>query len=393
MHVMTASRPIFVAGLLIGACGDGAGPAVDAGSGAPAWGDLETVLEHDMLRPAFNNARLVTRTPDGTVHAVIGTGGVPMYAWRSPGAAWRSKPLAGSLGPTVQPALAWSASTLYVAWVADGSVVLMRSAGGDAAWDPPVTIASTGQPERVSLHATAAAVVLAWTDRASGRVMFVPWTGGPPPAPAPLDDGQGTSEDVALFGDGDAVWATWDQRPASNMRTIRIARSRDGGLTFDPASMLAVTQAGRPMASGNDPAGCAAATAVWVGYQDFDETGANRVYLARSQDGGQTFSPRGSVGPGLFAHLACDAAGAVGVVWEHFEGSNPFDDTNKTIGVALSLDGGERFDAPHAMPGAAQARERVFPALSIADDVLDVMFVDKPSTSWLHTTATLVIDP
>jgi hypothetical protein len=341
---------------------------------SPTWSLEETVATGD-LQVSFNNAPFSARAEDGGLHVVWADAGVPTYARRAPGGTtWDEHVVPGLGGLAAKPTLALVGEEVLVAWTAstlDGTtVVINRSLDDGASWLGALALSEDGDDGGgVSLNAQARAGVagatLAWTDAAS---VGPDWDVDAFTTAQWLDTGDGASGDVQVFGAEPTAFAVWDNDRAG-ARQVFLASSSDGGLTFSAERELGVTQTGRTYNAGNDASACLDGDDLYVGYQD-----AGQVYLAGSQDGGATFDALGALGSGLFAHVACDG-GDLAVAWESFTGSM-FDDAGKTVGLALSTDGFVTVDTPHAMPDSETATGRIQPGVWLADDALDVWWLD-----------------
>ena len=130
--------------------------------------------------------------------------------------------------------------------------------------------------------------------------------------------------------------------------------------------------AGNASPRGGDPSvAIGANNTVWVAWQNLSQ-----VYASRSSNGGQSYGDVKPLGPGLFAHVAVGDGDAVAVAWEHFANASLFDDSGKSVGLGLSLDGLATIDGPHAMPGSETELRRVQGAVIMSGKRLDVFWID-----------------
>lgn len=153
---------------------------------------------------------------------------------------------------------------------------------------------------------------------------------------------------VAASGDG-LVYVAWRKIFDGNIRETVVARSTDGGQTFSPPVVVGhdrwVYQAcpHRPASLGVDQSG--RLYVVWY-TEGADETPA--IYLAYSDDHGQTFSEKKQLNrsKGTFPdhpQMAVDPQGRVMVIWEE---QSP---VRREIVMSHSLDRGQSFSMPRKL--------------------------------------------
>ncbi len=147
-------------------------------------------------------------------------------------------------------------------------------------------------------------------------------------------------------GPDGALYVAWRKIFEGNIRETVVARSTDGGVTFDPAVIVGHDRwvfpgcPHRPASLGVD--GTGRLYAVWY-TEGTDETPA--IYIAHSDDRGQTFSGKRqlNVAKNTFPdhpQLAVDAEGRVVVVWEE---QAP---VKRDVVVSVSTDRGQTYTAP-----------------------------------------------
>jgi hypothetical protein len=170
---------------------------------------------------------------------------------------------------------------------------------------------------------------------------------------------------------------------------VLVSRSEDGGLTFPPADTTQVSPPGETVAF-VPPSCAADGDRVWVMYgteaaigTDLQAALVKEVRVARSNDGGHTFQPsRRALGPGAFLNpqLVRDPGGKLAVVaYAQAGGSSGF------VRVAVSDDDGQSFVVAGDLAGPMTfERERVgfgwlgdYMGLSLADATLRVALVDN----------------
>lgn len=223
--------------------------------------------------------------------------------------------LSANPGDSKLPALAaHGKGEVYVAWqdsTGPGRQILFtRSLDGGKNFDAPRPLAPHAVGTRAPAIAVEApgAVILVWQGAVTGRpgVVFA----------RSVDRGRTLSEPRLLFpgvrerstpavaaADG-AIYLVWRDRLAGRWE-ILFARSIDGGQTFTSPLNVSRTPglANAPAISANRLGRIA------VAWQD-DRFGISQIFIARSTDGGLTFTPAGNVSqtPG-FTHIPAVATG------------------------------------------------------------------------------------
>jgi hypothetical protein len=141
------------------------------------------------------------------------------------------------------------------------------------------------------------------------------------------------------------AWTLGEDRSAD----IHLARSRDGGLTFSDPRIVART-------SGHSDAPKLAVdlnNALHLAWAESSNGPFERRHILymRSLDGARSFEPpRRISGEGAaFPSLEVDAQGNPTVIWELFRARHEA----RGLGFAVSRDGGKTFTAPGAVPGSA----------------------------------------
>lgn len=172
---------------------------------------------------------------------------------------------------------------------------------------------------------------------------------------------------------------------AAHTAAILVARSEDGGRSLHPPVVVDTNASGESndkpyLTAWNAPATPrrvrhAVVAIVWTRSLPAE---ASQIMIARSQDGGRTFTPAQvvstSAGPNLGALPAAGPHGALYVAWEVFARRSAYTPQRIHIDVARSLDGGATFSPPVALPATwdlptmlPNGRLRVFamPALAV----------------------------
>ena len=272
-----------------------------------------------------------------------------------------------------------------------GALRLARSADGGAHWGAPVTVTDDsvfGSHNFHALHAAPnGALYVAWLDGRAGKsAAFVTRSadGGATWSPnMRVDAGEACPccRTALATGRGDTLYLAWRKVLPGNVREVVVARSADGGETWD-----------QPVAAQTDGwvfDGCPHAgpalqvdgegrvhVAWWTGKE-----GAAGVFYARSDDGGRTFSPATPLGVARFsrpAHvqLALGEGGRVVAAWD--------DGTRKTpqVVVRVSDDGGATFGAP--VPASAPGRAAGYPVLAVAGRRVTVAWSEQSAEAAAH---------
>jgi hypothetical protein len=363
--------------------------------------------------PAFSDIRVASReTPNGaTPMFLVASNGARILAWVSapgggsdgrlqlsvtlPGAATPlpTAQIVDPLGPIeahgeAPPQLAADAEgTLYALYTVGKSVPgerfprsalrLVRSEDGGRSWSAPVTINEGEAFGSHNFHALLAGP--------KGR-LYAAWLGGKGGASMVWlrrseDGGRSWHETqllhadptcpccrsgLALGPDG-TLYAAWRNIFAGDVRDVVVARSRDGGATWDPPV--------RPRADGWVFPGCPhagpslrvdAAGAVHIAWWT-GKGGSAGVYYARSDDGGKSFMALtiavGERSRPSHVQLAVTATGPV-VVWDDGQSAIP------RILLRASEDGGRSFGKAMVVSAAELAAS--FPVVGIAGDSLRI---------------------
>lgn len=370
------------------------------------------------------------------VSAATGVGAAPMYAVAPDGReaiAWvsaedagtdgrlyvrvdggdssHSTVLADPLGPIephgeAPPKLAWSPDgslhALYVvAKVVPGrrfpvsALRHVRSTDGGATWSDPRTVTDDtlvfGSHNFHALHAAAdGSVIAAWLDGRTGQsAAFLSRS---------TDGGQswganqrlGTGEAcpccrtaIASAADG-SVWVAWRAVLPGSIRDIVVARSTDGGATFSAPERV---HADDWVFEACPHAGPSLVTdrdgrphiAWWTGRE-----GRSGVWYARAGDDGRfgepiALSEMGAMRP-VHVQLAMEGD-VVAAAWDDATAAVP------RVMVRVSRDGGRRFGAPVTLSAAGEAA--LFPVIGLAQGRLTVAWTQKAADVHHHDEAAM----
>ncbi|MBI5369331.1 MAG: exo-alpha-sialidase [Planctomycetes bacterium] len=338
------------------------------------------------LSIAFTNTRVGGRDDRGRLHLVWSDGRTPYHGVRGTDGRWTAAALGTTTGRANKPTLALLPDgVLVAAWGASegrGAAVAWSAVSRDygVSWSAPARVAP-GPAGNLALQACRGGdgkpgAVAAW-HAPDGRVSAAVWDGSGWSAPVPLNPGGGAGADVALGGAGASTLACWEEavQPGSPLKRLWLADSPDGGRSWSAPAALPTAGAGFPEMMQDACLDGAPDGRVYLGFQ-----GAQRVYLACAEPavaGGLRFRLLVDAGPGLFAHVEAGAGGVAACAWEHFTGRNMKNDAAKTVGLALTVDGGRTFTGPHAIPGAAEAPGAMQGAVLVSPEYLDVVWIQR----------------
>lgn len=223
--------------------------------------------------------------------------------------------LTPGVGDSRFPAVAThGAGRVYVAWQdASGTgrrIRLRHSTDGGKTFEPvrpPVPHAVGARGPSIAVD-SAGAVNLVWQGsmKEGGGVIFARSADGGVTFSAPrrLAPGAGERRAPVLATAGGEIYLAWRDRVAGRWE-ILFSRSADGGQTFSPPLNVS-----RTTGLANAPAIAASGRGqITVAWQD-DRTGTPQIFVARSSDGGLTFSsPVNVSATSGFAHIPALAAG------------------------------------------------------------------------------------
>jgi len=245
-------------------------------------------------------------------------------------------------GEQRSPALALGmGSDVYLAWETfqggDREIRFARSTDDLASFDPSIPIDAEGASPR-NQHSPSIAVEpdgrihVAWLDRRSGvpevylahsgdRGASFQVAGALHPADSEVSDRDAAT--IALTDEGTLVAAWTEQR--SGRWQVRCATSLDGGQTFTSPEAVDAAGTGDQLL----PSMVAdAADSVYVAWQD-DRSGGERVRIARSTDGAESFEgsiliadPGAAQGDQRGPALALHPSGDVLATWVDFDNPN-----------------------------------------------------------------------
>jgi hypothetical protein len=272
-------------------------------------------------------------------------------------------------GDSRQPFMALDASgTFHLAWADDTGNPGIYKVRYARSFDGGKTFSTLSSPvsggDTASLRPRIAVfgqnVYIAWmqdtnTGTGAKEIMFARSVNGGdsfgPPANLSNSAGESLEARIGVTPTGTVV-VVWDE--ASPSRRIAIARSFDGGVTFQPGTIApVVTPAGCPPGGvGNcetvypslaiDPAN----GNIYVVWHDLI-SGAPQVLFSRSVDGGGSFSsPKNISNAPIHAHCASVTVGFSGKVLVAYESRKDLSDHKHNATLVQSSDQGTSFTAP-----------------------------------------------
>lgn len=254
--------------------------------------------------------------------------------------------------------------TLLALWCTRGSIAGAWSQDGGGTFETGSVIARGLAPAvRVWRSGGDLRAMIAYHlgDEKMGEIRSIAYAEGRWGEPARIDSA-GKGSYVSLSGRGDTCVAAWkDFRNGRKSSDIYLADFRDGRWSVERPAGFA----------GADP--CVVEDAngrLHLGYQT-----AREVFYTSSANG-KTWDRPTKVGAGLFAHVAVNAAGRIAITYEKIVGQGSFrDDRVKTVGLAVSADGGKTFRT-EIVDGDKTGLTRAH--LSLADDgALSLFYVDR----------------
>ena len=352
-------------------------------AGSVSWGETVALPYADNAHLAFNNTPLALRDWTDTLHVVWEDGSFGYHSWLE-GSDWQVETLPkGTNGSYSKPTIGLLADgELMIAWtefyLGERFVYVTRSLDDRSRWESPLQLAVGDFDSPTALYTFArsdgsAAAVVAWVDEANEQVNARAWLSsewdlaawGTMRTPSASE---ARPHDVAIGGLGERVWLSWEDSRTDEQTRIYLARSDDGGETWAEDYPLPLTPLG-PV--GGDPSiALLADGSLAVGYQNM-----NRVFLTQGNAQGDLFSPARDLGDGLFVTVAANTRGGVMLTWERFTGSL-FDDSGKQIGNTLSLDRLRTLNGPANMPGSETLSSAIQATATISYNRIDVFWVD-----------------
>jgi hypothetical protein len=259
-----------------------------------------------------------------------------------------------------------------------GEIFFARSADGGASFTAPINLSNSiagdgkGRIDKDIWHNGS-------LDLAAGPdgTLYAAWTEyeGPLRLSRSGDGGATFSKPVRVAGGGSAnpargptlavaddntVYLAWTVGENASA-DIHVARSRDGGRTFSEPVPVAVTKG----YSDAPKIAVDRAGTLHVAYAESAAGPFDRydVHYTRSRDGGRTFDTPRAVSRGVtaatygaaFPSLVLDAAGSIYVSWEVYPDRNG----PRGVAFALSKNGGGTFTMPVIVPGTGAAADGI----------------------------------
>jgi hypothetical protein len=310
------------------------------------------------------------------------------------------------------PALVVSGSDVFITWALTHPKVtpdkpfsnelrMSRSSDGGKTFFPSILVNDDDQVighSFDSLHVAPNGVIhVAWIDAREGKKESGTFATSSTDQGRTVGKNRKVDEDtcvccrtaMATAPDG-TLYVAWRKILPGDLRETVVARSSDGGQTFTPPVIVGYDKwvfpgcPHRPASIGTDRQG--RLYVVWY-TEGVDETPA--IYLAYSDDRGQTFSPKQklNVSKGTFPdhpQLAVDPDGRLIVAWEE---QSP---VRREVVMSLSLDRGETFSAPQKL----NDKKGQTPSLSVnANGLAAVAWMEHAMPSHRIVVQTLQLPP
>jgi|GEM_PF-6841360 hypothetical protein len=350
---------------------------------AVQWQEAEVVAAGNDVTITFNNTRIGARDENGRLH-LIWTGNKELvYGQKeNSGAAFKTQKIStlNGTGQITKPTVAVAAGgAIFLAWLEGTAgnpgmrLVTAESLDYGMTWSSPIAVSAADENAvNPSLHAFGAAgsaslAFLAWGTEKNGdqhiafsrREGATIWS-----QPVQLDSSGRPARDVALHCRDGFVVAAWEEENTGT--EIVTATSNDGAKTFSKAESLVLDISNK----GGDPSVFVVKSEeIYMAYQLKQE-----VHLVRSTDSGKSYTYLGALGNGLFPHVDGNSAGTIAIAWEHFKG-NMKDNSIKTVGLSLSLDGWKTNQGPHAIPGSDTEFGTMLGGVSLSSQDIDVFWI------------------
>jgi hypothetical protein len=354
-------------------------------AGALAWQEpVEIATGRGDKGPWRQNNSRYDYVDDGTVAFVPGGGIVLAWADQKGKDVWLRSLSRGRLTDPVNVSrspdtFSWlpriavgrDGSHLYLLWQEiifsggshGGEILFATSSDGGRSFSPPLNLSrSRGGDGKGRLSRDVwsngsldiavggdGAVIAAWTEYHGALWLSRSRDGGASfeaPRRVAGDDAHPARAPALAAGRGATVWLAWTvgEDPAAR---IRIARSRDGGASFGPPQLVGDPQ-GRADAPGLVLDGAGRLHLAYALHPE--QGGAPAVRYTRASAGGR-FAPARTLSAGAAAYpsLAGDGKDGLALAWNNIGPAG----RPRSLGIALSHDGGRSFIAPAEVPGSA----------------------------------------
>lgn len=232
--------------------------------------------------------------------------------------------------------------TIWICWKESAYIKARYSPDKGNNWDTVYNVSPAGNVAAPSIYAASNGKVhFVWhndsvTDSTVSHTVYS--NGAFLPAINTLSTPGLKSSWASVAAIGDTVLCTWKEKP-NGVSKVYFARSFDGGLTWTSS---AFTNGANTAKDPSITYAYDANTSTHYVYLTYD--GNNKIYFQRSTDFGTIWTGptviSNSAKNSQFAKVECNNSGFVGVSWEHREGVNLFDNTQKDVGFAYSTDWG-----------------------------------------------------
>lgn len=276
----------------------------------------------------FNNSEQVVFDGNGTNMVWIAENTLFFVTRSEDGAVTSTQKLAE--GKLSLPAVTRDGNLVGVGWVERtsqvDSVKTIISTDGGLTWGNTVIL---GSGSGISLAASENTIVGVWFEgkpEASSKIMMRMFADDQWSEASRVDQSTKNPLWPSVAIRGNDLFVTWRDNREGVPYSIWLRRSSDLGTTWQNEQHLVTKLSG-------DPDVCISKNRVWLAHH-----GAQKITLLESQDQGETFTSRGQIGSGYFAHLSCTDT-TVAVAWEYSTSGAKSDD--KKVGWAIFTNNGE----------------------------------------------------
>lgn len=319
----------------------------------------------------YNNARGVIRTKDGAVLTARTERGEGRIERTFNGATTSVNiPETNIIGVSVES----DGGDLVVASWASGrgsAIHAMVSTDGGSTWGAASRIASGRDLSPPSLRIWSSngspTVVATWHQGQQGghaQIWTTTFHNRSWSTPQRIDSGSAEASFATVTGLGDKSWILWRDTRSGDKQLYISSRNTVTG-QFGGERAIGIP--------GLDPSACVEPNGrMHVAYHH-----AQALMYVQSTDQGQTWGQPITVDPvGLFGRVLCDGTGKVAIVWEDmYERGSIRDDANKSVGLAVSTDGGGSF---RTIDIAERERNQILPTAFLAQNgTIELAWVDR----------------
>ena len=278
---------------------------------------------------------------------------------------------------------------IYLVWfdntLGNFEIFISKSTDGGETFSPPVNISNNAGPSvEPSIAVKGNNVSVVWDDATSGNfdILLSKSTDGGETFSPP----ENISENVGFFAapkiaaDGNNLYVVWSNA-TSGFDEIFISKSTDGGETFSPPENISESNSFSYL-----PSIRLSGDSVYVVWSD-DPSGKRDVFISKSTDGGETFSPPNKISYGVeYSYQSAFAVSDdnVYVIWI-VETLN-----NNDVFISKSTDGGETFSPPenisenegYSTANSLDSSNLIEPSITVSNNNIYVTWHDASSGNY-----------